>query len=145
MLPARARLRRSSDFAAAVRRGPTTVRVGRPTLVLHARTPAGMGAIPPDETAAPSPTGGSSAPGPSDAAPARAGLVVSRAVGPAVVRNRVKRRLRHLLRSRMASLPDGLVLVVRANPAAADASSAQLAEDLDAALRRLGRRTGGGS
>lgn len=83
---------------------------------------------------------GQSTSGPSDALPARAGLVVSRAVGPAVVRNRVKRRLRHLLRTRLAVLPAGVVLVVRANPAAAAASSARLGEDLDAALRVLVRR-----
>ena len=139
MLPARARLRRSSDFTAAVRRGPGSLRVGRSTLVLHARMPD-VAAAPVTSDAAVGPT----PPGPSDALPARAGLVVSRAVGPAVVRNRVKRRLRHLLRSRMATLPPGLVLVVRANPAAAAASSAQLGDDLDAALRTLARRTGGG-
>jgi ribonuclease P protein component len=70
--------------------------------------------------------------------PARVGFVVSKAVGNAVHRNRVKRRLRHLVRERLASLPAGAVLVVRALPAAAGASSGSLARDLDSALARLG-------
>jgi ribonuclease P protein component len=65
-------------------------------------------------------------------APPRVGFVVSKAVGNAVVRNRVKRRLRHLLRERVAALPDGCLVVVRANPGAAD--SDDLARDLDRAL-----------
>lgn len=68
----------------------------------------------------------------------KAGFVVSKAVGNSVVRHRVTRRLRHLVRPRLGTLPAGTALVVRALPAAADATSAQLAADLDAALRRLG-------
>jgi ribonuclease P protein component len=49
--------------------------------------------------------------------PARAGLVVSKAVGDAVARNRVKRRLRHLVRPRLGELEADVVL--RALPAAA--------------------------
>jgi ribonuclease P protein component len=71
---------------------------------------------------------------------ARAGLIVSRAVGPAVTRNVVKRRLRHLLRPRLAELPAGTVLVVRALPGAASASFVELGEELDRALRRLARQ-----
>jgi ribonuclease P protein component len=67
----------------------------------------------------------------------RAGFVVSKAVGGAVVRNRVKRRLRHLVAARLSGLPAGSVLVVRALPAAAAASSAELGRDLDSALRRV--------
>ena len=65
------------------------------------------------------------------------GFVVSKAVGPAVVRNRVRRRLRHLARERLASLPGSAVLVVRALPPAATASSPELAADLDRALARV--------
>jgi ribonuclease P protein component len=65
------------------------------------------------------------------------GFVVSKAVGPAVVRNRVRRRLRHLARERLASLPGSAVLVVRALPPAADSSSSALAKDLDRALDRV--------
>ena len=49
---------------------------------------------------------------------ARVGLVVSKAVGNAVARNQVKRRLRHLVRERLAAAPGLGVLVVRALPAA---------------------------
>ena len=66
------------------------------------------------------------------AQPVRVGFVVSRAAGPAVTRNRVKRRLRHLVRERLGMLPEGSILVVRALPAAAGATY----RDLDAALDR---------
>jgi ribonuclease P protein component len=68
----------------------------------------------------------------------RVGLVVSKAVGNAVVRNRVKRRLRHQAREHLASLPGSAVLVVRALPAAATASSPELAADLARCLSRVG-------
>ena len=67
-------------------------------------------------------------------APSRAGFVVSKAVGGAVVRNKVRRRLRHLVRERLVELPAGTTLVVRALPAAADATYTRLGADLDAAL-----------
>jgi ribonuclease P protein component len=65
------------------------------------------------------------------------GFVVSKAVGPAVTRNLVKRRLRHLGRERIASLPPRGMLVVRALPAAADASYDELARELDRCLARV--------
>lgn len=70
----------------------------------------------------------------------RAGFVVSKAVGGAVIRNKVKRRLRHLVRTRLAALPAGTDLVVRTQPGAADRSSVELAADLDAALAAALRR-----
>ncbi|AWI33058.1 ribonuclease P protein component [Streptomyces sp. ICN441] len=117
MLPTDNRLRRREDFATAVRRGR---RAGRPLLVVHLRS----GSTDPHAS-------GESAP------PTRAGFVVSKAVGGAVVRNRVKRRLRHLMRERLSELPPGSLVVVRALPGAGDADHAQLARDLDAALQRL--------
>jgi ribonuclease P protein component len=75
--------------------------------------------------------------------PARVGFVVSKAVGGAVVRNRVKRRLRHLARGYLGSLPEGSLLVVRANPRAATARQAELAAELDLVIRALLRRQGG--
>lgn len=108
MLAATQRLRRSTDFAAAVRGGR---RAGRGTVVVHLLV---------DE--------------PAQASEARAGFVVSKAVGNAVVRNKVRRRLRHLVRPRLGSLPPGASLVVRALPAAATASFEKLGTDLDAAL-----------
>jgi ribonuclease P protein component len=69
---------------------------------------------------------------------------VSRAVGGAVVRNKVKRRLRHLVRDRLHLLPGGSLLVVRANPPAASARYERLAAELDVALDRLLKRSGSG-
>jgi ribonuclease P protein component len=108
VLAAAQRLRRSSDFAATVRGGR---RAGRGTVVVHLLL---------DE--------------PAQASAARAGFVVSKAVGTAVVRNKVRRRLRHLVRARLGSLPPGSWLVVRALPGAATASYDSLGADLDAAL-----------
>ncbi|MFC9293208.1 ribonuclease P protein component [Streptomyces sp. NPDC057011] len=118
MLSPENRLRRREDFASAVRRGR---RAGRPLLVVHLRT---SGATDPHE------------PGEIDPS-TRAGFVVSKAVGGAVVRNRVKRRLRHLVRERLSQLPAGSLVVVRALPGAGDAGHDELARDLDAALVRL--------
>ncbi|GGO86201.1 hypothetical protein GCM10012280_21750 [Wenjunlia tyrosinilytica] len=77
--------------------------------------------------------------------PARAGFVVSKAVGPAVVRNLVKRRLRHLVRERLRLLPPGSLIVVRALPGAGVAEYTELARDLDAALQRLLPAKAGGA
>jgi ribonuclease P protein component len=65
----------------------------------------------------------------SDATPdlARAAVIAGRRVGPAVVRNRVKRQLRAVIRAELPRLPGGTLLVVRALPGAADAGYGQLA------------------
>ncbi|HEX2810607.1 MAG TPA: ribonuclease P protein component [Kineosporiaceae bacterium] len=126
MLPAPHRMRRGRDFDAAVKRGR---RSGRRTLVVHAArvdvvaAPGSPAASVPVKTSAATP-------------PARVGFVVSRAVGSAVVRTRVKRRLRALLAARIDGIPPGILVVVRANPAAAAASSQVLASDLEVALPR---------
>ncbi len=72
----------------------------------------------------------------------RFGLIVSKAVGNAVVRHRVARRLRHICSSLAAELPDGADVVLRALPGAADASSDELRRQLHAGLRKLGVLTG---
>jgi ribonuclease P protein component len=72
--------------------------------------------------------------------PAAVGFTVSKAVGAAVVRNRVKRRLRHLTREHLPTLealPGRAALVVRAQPAAASASYAELGADLTRCLQRV--------
>jgi ribonuclease P protein component len=72
--------------------------------------------------------------------PARVGFTVSKAVGNAATRNRVKRRLRHLTREHLPALeglPGRAALVVRALPAAAEASYATLGADLDRTLTRV--------
>ena len=83
--------------------------------------------------------------GGNEGAPALVGLVVSRAVGGAVERNQVKRRLRGLMVHEVEQL-DGALVVVRALPAAAGSTSADLCADLRAALGaarsvRPGRRS----
>ncbi|MBM6401252.1 ribonuclease P protein component [Phycicoccus sonneratiae] len=119
MLPAPNRLRERSDFASAVR-GPGSTRAGSRLLVVHAhRTDARAGC------------------------PPRVGFVVSRAVGGAVVRNRTKRRLRALVAQRLAVVPGGVDLVVRANPPAGAASSGELAASLDALWHKVLGRLGG--
>jgi len=77
-------------------------------------------------------------PDPTRAGEPEVGFVVSRGVGSAVVRNRVKRRLRHLMRSHMQRLPAGCRVVVRALPPAGDAPAVALEADLEAALHRAG-------
>jgi ribonuclease P protein component len=119
VLPAAARLRRSTEFTTTLRAARSAR--GDGMVVLHA--------APADPTA---PSGVDSR-----ASSPRVGFVVPRAVGPAVARNRVRRRLRHLLRDRLDRLPAGSRLVVRVLPAAASANSAQLAGALDRALARV--------
>jgi ribonuclease P protein component len=145
VLPAAQRLRRSTDFGAAVRAGR---RAGRGALVVHlaqAETiEAGATRVEATDdvlTTRPAPTGAGA-----EIPPARAGFVVSKAVGNAVTRNRLRRRLRHLVRERLDQLPPGSTLIVRALPGAAALPYARLEADLDAALaaaraprRRRGR------
>ncbi len=102
MLPRTHRLRHAADFTTVIRQGR---RAASATVVLHVLQL---------ETAAPT----------------RAGLIVPKAVGTAVVRNRVSRRLRHLLLPIVQRRP-GLAIVVRANPASAAADGAGLRVDLE--------------
>ena len=110
MLPAANRLTRPTSFRRAVKAGR---RSGARTLVTHVAVA--------DR-------------GPTE--PAQVGFVVGRAVGNAVVRNQVKRRLRHAARARISLRPVGALLVVRAQPTAAAASYEELAADLDRCLDR---------
>jgi ribonuclease P protein component len=67
---------------------------------------------------------------------ARVGITVSSKVGGAVVRNRVKRRIREAVREELASLPAvDLVLVARAS--SVDASVDELRDWLRRAARRI--------
>ena len=70
-------------------------------------------------------------------APPRVGFVVSKAVGGSVVRNRVRRRLRHLVRAHLPALPPGAELVVRALPPAAALDSSELGTELARCLERV--------
>ncbi len=123
MLSRSSRLTSPADFQTALRRGR---RAGSRCLVVHLALRPPVRSAPPAEFPA----------SPAAPAPARVGFVVSKAVGGAVERNRVKRRLRHLCRDLLPDLPADSLLVVRALPAAATASSVELGEDLRAGVRR---------
>ena len=107
MLPRGQRLTDAAGFATAVRRGR---RAGGPLLVVHLARLEGQDR--------------------------RIGFVVAKTVGTAVTRNRVKRRLRHLVRERIDALPASVLLVVRAQPAASSASYGELGDALDRCLHR---------
>ncbi|KXF85784.1 ribonuclease P [Rhodococcus ruber Chol-4] len=68
----------------------------------------------------------------------RFGFVVSKAVGPAVIRHRVARRLRHICATLVDEVPVGADVVVRALPGAASASSRELDRQVRSGLARLG-------
>ncbi|WP_088318377.1 ribonuclease P protein component [Kineosporia sp. R_H_3] len=110
MLPAPHRMRAGTEFEAAVRRGR---RAGSPRVVVHTSTSAV-----PD--------------GP------RVGFVVSKAVGGSVVRHRVARRLRETVRPHLGAIAADRLVVLRAQPASATASYAELEADVTRLLDRLG-------
>ena len=91
MLPRASRLRNPREFRAVVKDG---VRAGGTGVVVHLR-------------------GGT-------AETSRAGFIVSKAVGNAVTRNRVKRQLRHLMRPELSESEPAVDVVVRALPSAAE-------------------------
>lgn len=68
------------------------------------------------------------------------GFVVSKAVGNAVVRNRVKRRMRAIVAGHLDDVPADARVVVRSLPDAATADFAQLEADYLSCLRRGLRR-----
>lgn len=115
MLPAALRLTNPDDFRAVVRGG---VRSGRGAVVVHARRTEGPAT--------------------------RAGFLVTKSVGNAVTRNRVKRRLRHLTAGTLAGITAPVDVVVRALPASAERRPAELRSDFGeawaAALAKLGSR-----
>ncbi|WP_017609416.1 ribonuclease P protein component [Nocardiopsis xinjiangensis] len=114
MLSPRNRMRHSSEFGSVMRSGR---RSSRDTLGVVYLPPPAVG-----------PRSGE------DPDPPRIGFIVSKAVGGAVVRKRVQRRLRHLMRSRLSDLPDGSLLVVRAKPSSSTARNEELAAQLDSAI-----------
>ena len=124
MLPQSNKLRSSRDFTVTVRRGR---RIGRKTLVLHIRDTAASGEDKTDTQIAR--FGGP-----------RVGLVVSKAVGNAVTRHAVSRKLRHVMAAAAQDLPSTMDIVVRALPASATATSQELSHDVQSALATYERR-----
>ncbi|MDE9365377.1 ribonuclease P protein component [Luteipulveratus sp. YIM 133132] len=129
MLPASHRLRVAADYRSVLRGRRDDVRLpsarsGGRLLVLHvARLGAGHDHADAGEGSLP-----------------RVGFVVSKAVGGSVVRNRTKRVLRHIARARLDRVPGGVGVVVRAQPAAAGASTGELVAEYDRLLdQTLGR------
>lgn len=109
MLPARYRMTRSAEFGTTVKGG---VRASQPDLVVHARQDAG------------------------DLHGPRIGFVVNKAVGSAVDRHRVARRLRHVAFRVVGDLGPTDRLVIRALPGSCHATSDRLHDELTAGIRR---------
>ncbi|QGU08710.1 ribonuclease P [Corynebacterium occultum] len=70
----------------------------------------------------------------------RFGLIISKAVGNAVVRHRTARRLRHICATLAPELPKNHHLVIRALPRSAEATSAELERDLRRTVEKLKTR-----
>ena len=71
-----------------------------------------------------------------DAENSRIGISVGKRSGGAVVRNRLRRRVREIFRRGRRDLPSGLQIVVNIKPSASTAEFSELAEDYFSALRR---------
>lgn len=117
MLPHHHKLADSSDFSSTIKAGR---RGGSRTLVAHVR----------DRKTEPTDPDPSLVPGP------RFGLIVSKAVGNAVVRHRTSRRLRHQAMALVDKLPANLDVVIRALPPAGTATSQELGRDLAKAIAK---------
>ncbi|GAB3220721.1 ribonuclease P protein component [Mycolicibacterium hippocampi] len=115
MLPAQYRMTRSAEFGVTVSRG---IKAAQPDLVLYTRA---------DKAGDPGP---------------RIGLVVSKAVGNAVQRHRVSRRLRHAARTILPELDPEDRVVIRALPSSRNAISPRLEQELRTALQKIRMRPG---
>ncbi|MGB0877626.1 MAG: ribonuclease P protein component [Mycobacterium sp.] len=115
MLPAQYRMTSSTEFAVTVSQG---TRAAQPNIVVYTR----------------SDRAGRSGP--------RIGLVVSKAVGNAVQRHQVSRRLRHAARTILEDLGPADRVVIRALPSSRHAPSTRLEQELRTALQRIELRSG---
>ena len=115
MLATRNRMRTSAAFSHTVRSG---VRCGRRNVVLYVVSTL------PDE-------------------PSQVGFIVSKAIGNAVTRNLVKRRLREIAVETVRRHPHGVNVVVRALAPAATASWGELVNDYQRAFSRVVSRIPG--
>lgn len=115
--PKRIRLRRSADYRRVQSRG-RRIRARHLLAVVAPGPPVSSRGVP----------------------PSRVGLVVSRKVGNAVVRNRVKRWLRESARRRWSGATGGWDVVLIAHPRAANAGFRALDRDVARILRELPKR-----
>jgi ribonuclease P protein component len=72
---------------------------------------------------------------------ARLGITVSRKIGCAHIRNRIKRLFREIFRRSSAEIPGNLDLVVNAKTGCVDARLLELREEFIAAAKKLARKT----
>lgn len=116
MLPAAYRMRDGEAFRSTIRRGAKAVQTDLVVHLSDATTPTDKSSV---------------------------GFVVSKAVGNAVVRNRVKRQLRHAISGSFGELSDGHHIVIRAFPSAAGQDfnhlKSQVSSGLVAAQEKLRR------
>ena len=114
MLPSQHKITSSEEFRKTIRSGK---RAGGGTVVLHVLFSRDVLTTKP-----------------------RCGIVVSKAVGNAVTRHAVSRKLRAIIRPLFDDLPPGTLIVIRALPAAAHASSEELSHDVQRALAKIRER-----
>jgi ribonuclease P protein component len=140
-LPGRLRLRRRGEFLRVQRSGEK--HHTRHFLVFVAPTSPTLGPGPRSD-------GRSASASPGDVVktdppdlqllPTRLGVTVTRKVGGAVVRNRIKRYVREAFRKNRRSFPHGLDMVWVAKHVAAGVDSATVASEMNAVAGRLRRR-----
>ena len=112
MLAKANRIRSGADYRLTVRKG---ARVHAPTTITYVRKA-------------------------SDGMPARFGFIVSKAVGGAVARNTVRRRLKAVCRDELPELAPGYDIVVRALPGSVQASWTTLQGEIRRAVDKVGAR-----
>ncbi len=123
--PARLRLKQRRDFLRVQQRGHK--HHVRNFLVFVAPR------LDPSEAGKPSPS-------PASELPSRLGITVTRKIGNAVARNRIKRLVREVFRCNRLRLPTGLDLVWVAKQQAADVEYADVVADFEALIGRSLRR-----
>lgn len=69
----------------------------------------------------------------------RFGFIISKQVGNAVIRNTVRRRLKAVCAEAITDVPQGTDVVIRALPASAAASFAELKSDVFRCVQRVSR------
>ncbi|WP_081611644.1 MULTISPECIES: ribonuclease P protein component [Leucobacter] len=132
----RHRVTRGEDYRFAVRTGR---RVGGAYCITHAVLRSPTGRLDASSQAGAPAGGGERAEGSDPVPPARFGFIISKAVGNAVTRNLVRRRMKSVVERRIRSGIRGVDVVFRALPAAAGAPFSELEREMNRALDRVER------